>query len=62
MIVHFGFSLQTKTGIKPIFENELKTFKFGHRFANDCCKDGEHKVRTYIVFGHWLDFDYYDIP
>jgi len=23
---------------------------------------GEHKVRPYIGFGHWLDFDYYDLP
>jgi len=32
------------------------------RFANDCCSEGEHKVRPYICFGHWLDFDYYDLP
>ena len=30
-----------------MFENELDTFAFGHRFANDCCQEGEHKVRPY---------------
>jgi hypothetical protein len=29
------FALRTKTVIKPMFENELETFAFGHRFAND---------------------------
>jgi hypothetical protein len=56
------FALRTKTGIKPMFENELETFAFGHRFANDCCQAGEHKVRPYIGFGHWLDSGYYNIP
>jgi hypothetical protein len=42
------FALRTKTFIKPMFENELETFAFGHRFANDCCQEGEHKVRPYI--------------
>jgi len=41
---------RTKTGIKPMFENELETFAFSHRFANDCCQEGEHKVRPYIDF------------
>ena len=44
------FALRTKTVIKPMFENVLETFAFGHRFANDCCQEGEHKVRPYIDF------------
>jgi hypothetical protein len=42
------FALRTKTGIKPMFVNELETFAFGHRFANDCCQKDEHKVRPTI--------------
>ena len=44
------FALRKRTGIKPMFENELETFPFGHRFANDCCQECEHKVRPYIDF------------
>ena len=43
------FALRTKTVIKPMFENELETFAFGHRFANDCCQEGEHKVAPTLV-------------
>jgi len=42
------FALLTKICIKPMFENELETFAFGHRFANDCCPGGERKVRPYF--------------
>jgi hypothetical protein len=35
---------------------------FEHRFDTGFCSAGEHKVRPYIGFGHWLDFDYYDLP
>jgi len=41
------FALRTKTVIKPMFENELETLPWvtlGHRFANDCCQEGEHFV------------------
>jgi len=44
------FALRTKYVIKPMFENELETFAFGHRFANESCQEVEHKVRTYIDF------------
>jgi hypothetical protein len=37
-------------------------FIFEHRFDTGFCPAGEHKVRPYIGFGHWLDFDYYDLP
>ena len=30
--------------------NYWSQFAFGHRFANDCCQEGEHKVRPYIDF------------
>ena len=31
----------------------------GHRFTNDCCSEGEHKVRPYIGFGHLLGFGFF---
>jgi hypothetical protein len=40
----------------------LFKFIFEHRFDTGFCSAGEHKVRPYIGFGHWLDFDYYDLP
>jgi hypothetical protein len=46
-----GFpSPRSKTGIKPMFDNELETFALGYRLANDFCQAGEHKVRPYIDF------------
>jgi hypothetical protein len=35
--------LRAKTGIKPMFKTECM---------------GEHKVRPYIGFGHWLEFGF----
>jgi hypothetical protein len=40
------------------YQNHL----FEHRFDTGFCPAGEHKVRPYIGFGHWLDIDYYDLP
>ena len=48
------FALRTKTIIKPMFENEIETFAFGHRIANDYCSEGEQKVRPYIDIGSEL--------
>ena len=33
-----------------------KCMGFGHRFVYGYCSEGEHKVRPYIGFAHWLDF------
>jgi len=32
------------------------TLFFGYRFVFGFSSEGEHKVRPYIGFGHWLDF------
>ena len=46
---------QERVGANLMFALELITLSF-------LCTMGEHKVRPYIGFGHWLDFDYYDLP
>ena len=56
------FARRTKTGIKPMFENNFETIASDLGSQTIVLRRGEHKVRPYIGFGHWLDFDYYDLP
>ena len=49
--------------VRPPDKNRYQTYVrqwiwndcLGHRFSTDCCSEGEHKVRPYIGFGHWLN-------
>jgi len=35
------------------------TLFFGYRFVCGFSSEGEHKVRPYIGFGHWLGFGFF---
>ena len=47
------FALRTTTINEPM--TETNSFVSEHRFDSGCSSEGEHKVRPYIGFGHWLD-------
>ena len=51
-----------KNRYQAYVRDRIRNVFLGHRLANDCCSESEHKVRPYIGFGHWLNFDYYDLP
>ena len=44
---------RSKTEFQPM--SETNSFVSEHRFDSGCSSEGEHKVRPYIGFGHWLD-------
>jgi len=53
------FALRTKTINEPM--SETNPFVSENRFDSGFSSEGEHKVRPYIGFGHWMDFDFYDL-
>ena len=51
------FALRTKTGIKPMFENELDTFASDIGLQTIVVRRA-NMMFAYIGFGHWLDFGF----